>query len=115
MQTTINVIGTVCYVAMCVIGTASVAVHARVPWRASRMGVHLMIYMGALALTCDLGLLKLVAGDSLGFQVARLAAFALLPFAMGQRLYLQIQAQRQQNADQGAGRHRADIVDGEGQ
>lgn len=95
VQTIINLIGTGFYVAMCLITTASVVVHARVPWHKSRMGRHLMIYMGAFALTLDLGLVRLLVGDSLGFQMLRLAAFALLPFAMGQRLYLQIQAQRQ--------------------
>lgn len=94
LQTLLNLIGTVFYVAMCLIGTASVIAHARVLWRQSRMGVHLMIYMGSFALTLDLGLVKLIIGDSLGFQMLRLVAFALLPFAMGQRLWLQLQAQR---------------------
>lgn len=93
-QTVINLAGTVFYVAMSIITTGSVIAHARVQWWKTRMGRHLMIYMGAFALTLDLGLIKLVVGDSLGFQILRLAAFALLPFAMGQRLYLQIQAQR---------------------
>lgn len=104
VQTVINMVGTVLYLATCLLGTASVAVHFRVAWYRSTMGRHLMAYMGALALTLDLGLAKLLLGDSLGFQIARLAAFAAIPLVMGQRLYLQVQAQRTERAARDADR-----------
>jgi hypothetical protein len=76
------------------VGTASVIVHARVFVRSSRMSVHLLVYMAAIAIVFDLGIVKLVIGDSWGFQLIRLVAFFSVPLVMTHRLWLQICAQR---------------------
>lgn len=77
-----------------VVGTASVVVHARVRWRETQVGVHLMAYMAAFALVLDLSVIRLLLGDSDWFQMLRLAVFVAVPVAMTQRLWLQIRAQR---------------------
>ena len=78
-----------------IIGTASVVIHCRVPWRASRMGRHLMAYMFAMAIVLDLGVVRLVFGDSWWFALLRLVVFlTAIPLVMTWRLVLQVQAQR---------------------
>jgi hypothetical protein len=80
------------------VGTASVIVHSRVPWWQSVMGKHLFAYMLVFAIVLDLGVIKLVIGDSWGFQLLRLATFIGVPIVMSWRLYLQIVAQRSARA-----------------
>lgn len=92
-----------------VIATASVVVHARVPWRASVMGRHLMAYMTVVALVIDLGILRIFFADSFSFTLLRTIVFAGIPLVMGQRLWLQIHHQR--DADR---RAPADEADGPG-
>ncbi len=82
-----------------VAGTASVAVHLRVPWWQSVMGRHLMAYMLVFALVLDLGVVKLIVGDSGGFQLLRLITFTGVPIVMTWRLLLQIKAQRESRVD----------------
>lgn len=94
MQGLLRTVGNGLFVWAAVAGTASVLVHARVPWRRTEMGRHLMAYMGVMAATLDLGIVKLVFGDSAAFQLLRLAVFVGIPLAMTQRLWLQIKAQR---------------------
>lgn len=77
-----------------VVGTASVVVHLRVFTSAVLMSVHLLCYMAAIAIVLDLGVVRLLVGDSPGFQLLRLVAFAAVVSAMTWRLYLQIRAQR---------------------
>lgn len=77
------------------VGTASVVLHARVPWRHSEMGRHLMAYMGALALVLVLSCIRLVFGDAPWFQIVRLVVFVAIPLTMTWRLWLQIKAQRE--------------------
>lgn len=81
--------------------TASVVLHARVPWRRSEFGRHLMIYMGTMALTLDLGVIRIFVGDTWWFALIRLVVFVGVPLAFAQRLWLQIKAQREtdQHAD----------------
>lgn len=88
----INLAGSALLVVCAVIGTTSVIVHTGVKWRRSPWGRHLMAYMSAIALVCDLGVVRLVIGDSFAFQLLRLAVFATIPVVMGQRLYLQLKA-----------------------
>ncbi len=76
------------------VGTASVLVHLRVFDRTMPMSRHLLVYMASVALVLDLGIVKLIIGDSQWFQLIRLAAFVTVVAAMTQRLWLQIQAQR---------------------
>ncbi len=76
------------------VGTASVIVHLRVPWWTSIMGRHLLAYMMVFAVVLDLGVIKLIIGDSWGFQLLRLITFTGVPVVMSWRLYLQISAQR---------------------
>lgn len=77
-----------------VVGTASVIVHARVDWRATTLGKHLMYYMAAMAATLDLGIIRFAFGDSAWFQVLRTVVFVAVPVVMTQRLWLLLKAQR---------------------
>lgn len=76
------------------VGTASVIVHLRVFDPHSTMSRHLLVYMAAIALVLDLGVVRLAAGDSNWFQLLRLVAFVAVVLSMTQRLWLQVQAQR---------------------
>lgn len=76
------------------VGTASVVVHLRVFDRTMPMSRHLLLYMAAIAAVLDLGVVRLIVGDSWGFLLLRLVVFVGVPVLMTQRLYLQIQAQR---------------------
>jgi hypothetical protein len=98
------------------IGVASVVVHARVPWRTSEMGRHLMYYMTVVAAILSLSAISVVqkiaeavaagdlldvaekaaAGLPLWFLMLRLGLYLALPLVMGQRLKLQLQAQREE-------------------
>jgi hypothetical protein len=104
------------------IGVTSVAVHARVPWRTSEMGRHLMYYMTVVAAILSLSAISVVqkiteaiaandllrvaetaaAGSSTWFLFLRLGLYVCLPIVMGQRLKLQLRAQREQRALRGA-------------
>ena len=53
-----------------------------------------MYYMFAMALVLDLGVIKLIFGDSSAFQLLRLVTFVGVPIVMSWRLYLQVVAQR---------------------
>jgi len=76
------------------VGTASVVLHLRVPWWRSEMGRHLLYYMAVMALVLDLGVIRIVFGDSWWFALLRLITFIGVPAVMTQRLWLQIKAQR---------------------
>lgn len=76
------------------VGTASVVVHLRVFDPSSKMSKHLLFYMAMIAIVLDLGVIRLVLGDSPLFQAIRLAAFVGVVLAMTQRLWLQLKAQR---------------------
>ncbi len=89
-----TVIGNVLLTVAAIVATASVVVHARVPWRDSQMGRHLMAYMGVIALVLDLGVVRLIIGDYPAFSVIRLVVFVGVPIVMAWRLVLQLQAQR---------------------
>jgi hypothetical protein len=93
-QAIIQLIGNVLIFWAALVGTASVIVHARVPWWRSEMGVHLFVYMIGIALVLDLSCIKILLGDSWWFTLLRLIAFIIIPVAMSQRLWLQIKAQR---------------------
>jgi hypothetical protein len=62
-----------------------------VSWR-SEWGSHLMSYMIALAVPLVLGTIRLVFGDSPGFQRLRTAAFGALVLALWWRLWLLVRA-----------------------
>lgn len=81
------------------VGTASVIVHLRVFDRNSPMSLHLLAYMTAIAVVLDLGVVRLLFGDSWWFQLLRLATFVGVPLAMTHRLLLQIKAQREARAN----------------
>jgi hypothetical protein len=61
-----------------------------------------MFYMAVVAGTLDIGCARLVAEDTLAFQWIRVLAFVPLPFALAQRLWLQIKAQRSTTEPVGA-------------
>ena len=82
-----------------IIGLGSVILHARVDWRSSQMGRHLMFYMGAIEAVFILSCIRMLIGDSWQFQLVRLIVFALVPLAMTQRFWLQLKAQRDVRAD----------------
>lgn len=77
-----------------VVASASVVLHALTPWWRSEMGRHLMAYAGVIATVIDLGVIKLVVGDSHGFQILRTCVFALVPVVMAWRVWLQLKARR---------------------
>ena len=77
------------------VGVLSVIVHARVSWRETAMGRHLMAYMTAIAAVLVLVVIANDIGDSVYFQLLRMIVFAAVPIAMTQRLVLQIRAQRE--------------------
>lgn len=87
-------LGNVLVVGATIVGAVSVYLHARVDWRASQMGRHLMFYMGAIESVFLLSCARLLIGDSWQFALLRLFVFALVPLAMTQRMWLQIKAQR---------------------
>ena len=93
-QTVINLVGTGLLFWAALVGVASVVVHARVDWRATAMGRHLMGYMAALASVLVLSCIRILTGDSWWFQLLRLVAFIGIPVFMTQRLVLQLRAQR---------------------
>lgn len=90
-----NLIGNALIFWAALVGTASVIVHARVDWRRTPMGRHLMIYMAVIAAVLVLSAGKIIFGDSVAFQFARLLVFAGIPIVMTQRLMIQLKAQRQ--------------------
>lgn len=92
-QAVFQLIGNCFLVWAALVGTASVAVHLRVPWWHSVMGRHLMAYMCVFAIVLDLGVVKLIVGDSWVFQLLRLITFTGVPIVMTWRLLLQIKAQ----------------------
>ena len=91
---TLRTVGTVIYVAMAAVGTLSVIVHSRVRWWATQMGRHVMVYMLSIAVVLDLGVIRLLVGDTAWFAAVRVAALAVVLAAMTQRLYLQVAARR---------------------
>lgn len=93
-QAIFQVLGNGFLVWAALVATASVAAHLRVPWWATPMGRHLMAYMFVMALVLDLGVVKLIIGDSAWFQLLRLVVFVGVPVVMTWRLWVQIQAQR---------------------
>lgn len=70
----------------------SVAVYARVPWWRSAMGQHLFFYMGVVALTLTLGVIRIV-WEPWWFWWLRLGAFALFGVGTYWRLVLLVKAQ----------------------
>jgi hypothetical protein len=93
-QELFRLIGNGLLVCAALVCTASVVMHARVPWWRSEMGRHLMAYMGVMAATLDLGVIKVVFGDTWWFSLLRLLVFCGVPIVMAQRLWLQVKAQR---------------------
>ena len=90
-----QIVGNGLLICAALVCTASVVMHLRVPWWRSEMGRHLLAYMGVMALTLDLGVIRIFFGDSWWFQLVRLVVFIGVPVVMAQRLWLQIKAQRE--------------------
>lgn len=87
-------IGDVLLFAAALIASASVVVHATVPWWRSHVGKHLMCYMASVAAVLDLSAVRVIAGASLDtpwFQTTRLVVFASVPLVLGWRLLIQVQ------------------------
>jgi hypothetical protein len=77
-----------------IVGVLSVVLHARVPWRESAMGRHLMFYMAVIAAVLSLSCFRLIfTWSQEWFFVLNVVVFALVPLAMTQRLWLQWKAQ----------------------
>ena len=94
LQGTLYIIGSICIVWAALVGVASVVVHSRVRWWVTPMGRHLMAYMSVIAAVLVLSCIRIVFGDSTGFQILRMIVFVGVPVVMTHRLWLQIQAQR---------------------
>lgn len=69
-----------------------------VSWK-STWGAHLMAYMIALAVPLVLGSVRLLLGDSSGFQRLRTAAFGALVLALWWRLWLLVVARWEGSPD----------------
>lgn len=94
----IYLVGSILLIIAAVIATASVVVHARVRWRVSVMGRHLMAYMLVVAAVLDLGVLRFFVGDTWLIFVLRTAMYVPVVWVLAWRLWLQIQAQRAERA-----------------
>jgi hypothetical protein len=92
LQGLFRLIGNCFLVWSALVGTASVVIHSRVPWWRSVFGRHLFYYMLVFAVVLDMGVIRLIVGDSWGFQLLRLVVFVGVPIVMTQRLILQIKA-----------------------
>lgn len=71
-----------------------------VSWR-STWGRHLMAYMIALAIPLVLGCVRLVVGDSVGFQQLRTGSFAAVVIVLWWRLALVVRARWEGKPNQG--------------
>jgi len=89
-----RLVGNALLCASAVIASTSVILHLGVPWWRSEMGRHLLAYMLVMAAVLDLGVIKLIIGDSVGFAALRTVVFALVPAVMAWRVWLQIKARR---------------------
>ena len=77
-----------------IVGILSVVLHARVSWRTSSMGRHLMFYMSAIASVFALTAIRIIfTWEQNWFFLLNLVIFASVPLAMTQRLWLQWRAQ----------------------
>lgn len=77
-----------------VVATASVVMHAMVPWTKTSMGRHIMSYLVALAILFDLTFIDNVmlhGPDPLWFEILQLVMFTALPVTMAWRLWIQWQ------------------------
>lgn len=71
-----------------------------VTWWRSRWGKHLVGYMFAVALTLDLGVIRLFYLETPWFDWARVAAYVLVVVALWWRLLFVIQAWREGSPDE---------------
>lgn len=68
--------------------TLAPVAYARVPWRRTTLGRHLMVYMVSLAVVFDLGVIRLTVGRTWWFDVLRLIAFGFVVLALWWRLWI---------------------------
>lgn len=94
IHTILYTVGSLLILWAAVVGVASVIVHARVDWRATAVGRHLMAYMSVIAAMLVLSMIRYFIGDTWWFQLIRLVVFTGVPVVMTQRLVLQLRAQR---------------------
>jgi hypothetical protein len=83
------------------VGALSVIWHARVPWRSTPMGRHLMAYMGSIAAVFLLISIRNVFGDSHWFEILRVVVFVAVPVTMTWRFWLQVKARRLDRGESG--------------
>jgi hypothetical protein len=89
----IQLAGSVLVVVSAALVTACVVVYGAFhKWWRSPGGRHIFSFMAALAVSFDLGVIRLAAGDSEWFQVLRLLAFTFIPWVLGWRLVLLVRA-----------------------
>ena len=70
-----------------------VLVFARVDWRKSPLGRHMMAYMAVFAAVLDLGCVRLCIGFVPLFEALRVCVFALVPFVLWWRVKVLVEAQ----------------------
>ncbi len=96
----IRLVGNILLVVSAVEAVAFVVLYWRwADWWQSETGRHLMAFEGALALVLTLTVVRVLAGDSGPFRLARLVVFALVPVLFGQRLWLLHKAQRRRKGN----------------
>ena len=93
MPDVVQQIGDVLVLVAALVATASVVVHATVPWWRTHIGKHLMFYMLSIAAVLDTSAVRVVAGASLDtpwFAVLRLVVFATVPVVLTWRFWIQV-------------------------
>lgn len=89
----IQLAGSVLIVITAILATACPVVYGVFHrWWRSATGRHIFSFMAALAVPLDLAVIRLVLGDSVVFQLIRLAAFTLLPWVLAWRLLILVKA-----------------------
>lgn len=89
----IQLAGSVEIILCAVLATACVLVYGIFHrWWRFPGGRHIFSFMAALAVTFDLAVIRFVMGDSVTFQLIRLAAFTLLPWVLAWRLLILVNA-----------------------
>lgn len=92
IQQAMEIYGDLLVIVAAIIATGSVILHARVDWRHSPMGRHIMAYLLSLAILFDLTFIDnilLNRPDPLWFEILQLVMYTALPITMAWRLVIQ--------------------------
>jgi len=88
----IELYGDLLIAAAAVISTGSAILHARVDWRATSMGVHLMAYLASLAVLFDITFVNaflIKNHQPLWWELTQAFLYTAVPVTMAWRLWIQ--------------------------